>query len=247
MKSIITALLLSTSLIVSAQVNMDNLLGKWEYQEIYKKEKLDSSQVAMLTELFSSMSLQFDQDGLFRAIIMGNSEEGRWVSEKKNTITLTSNNGNIHELHIVELTDDQFTFKFRENTLVMNKLPEGESMLIVDPLVTFTPVAATKEQIAKKWHLESRESFSDKSEEIKEAAEALMEGAYLELKKNGKFEIFILGVKEKGKWELGENETSIITTSAEGKKVWNIVGITDSEIVLVKGNSQEKWFFLAEE
>ena len=148
---------------------------------------------------------------------------------------------------MLELTDDLMTIKLKENAFVMKKLAKSEAMPIVDPLIMFTPVAATKEQIAKKWHFASQESFSNKSETVQEEAEALMDGSYLDLKKNGKFEIFMLGEKETGKWELGENETSIITTTGDSKKVWNIIGITDNEIVLIHGNTEEKWFFRTQE
>ncbi len=68
----------------------------------------------------------------------------------------------------------------------------------------------------------------------------------MKFSENGKHEIKLLGIMEKGKWEFGEENELILTMKDGNKKVWNVISISERKMILVKGITNEKWFFETE-
>ena len=243
MKSVISFLLVITSVFVFGQQNENHLIGKWEYQDIYEKEKIDSTGIKMLKMLFSNMTIQFNDDGLYKALIMGKDDQGSWTSEGDKTIALESDKGSITKMELIELNENQLVFSLRKNAFIMSKAEASETDEIVAKEMSFNTVKATNKQVAKKWYLKSKESSRVVSDKVKEATNEVLKGSYMEFSKNGKYEVQILKIKEKGKWEFGEENRSIVTSKDGNKKVWKIIGISDLEMILIQGKSNEKWIF----
>jgi len=243
MKSVITTFLIVTSITVFGQQNVNKLIGKWKYQDVYQKEKIDSTGIKMIEMFFGNMTIQFNNDGLYKASIMGKDEQGKWISENNKTITFTSDKGNITKIDLIKLNEDKLIFKMQKSSFVMTKMQESEIDKIIETEITFKTVKATNEQISKKWYLKSKESSKTGSDELKEVANELLKGSYMDLSKTGKYEVQILKIKEKGKWEFGEDNESIVTIKDGNKKVWNIISISEREMILIPGLTNEKWIF----
>ena len=251
-KYVIIALLLFTTSTVFGQLNLNDsnelskLSGKWKFHELHEKEKMDSAGIKMLLMFFGSMSLQFDQDGLYKAFMMGKDEQGNWAIKDKETITLSSDKGRSNEITVLDLTNERLTFKLRRSAFVMEKVTESNHEKLVQTTAKLPAVTASKEAICKKWYLKKKETAKKHSEEITEAAQDLLSGTYLKFQENGKYQMMILKMKEKGKWNFGQEKKSIVTSKKDSKQVWNIISISDTELVLVQGLSEEKWIFNSE-
>lgn len=240
MKTIIAVLLSIISLTTFAQ-NTDPLVGKWAFHDAHEREKLDSIGIKMLEMFFGDMSFQFDESGLYRMTMMGKEDKGKWENEKGKQIVLSSENGRVEKFEIVELTNDHLIIGMSKGAIILHRTEVTD--VVVETERTFETVAATKEQIAKKWYLKKREKKNPRSmsDEMKELSQALTEGTYMDLKKNGKYEVEVLGVNQKGKWELGENNESIVLIFEDSKKIWDIHAVSENELILIKGASEERW------
>lgn len=242
MKTLITALLITFSFTIYAQ-NPDDLIGKWKFHDVYQKEKIDSTGLKMLEMFFGKMTLQFNKNGLYKAEIMGRTEQGQWTLEKDKTITIASDKGHISKLELIDLGADKMSFKMEKSAFIMQKTKEAEMDELVEKEKNFKTVKATTEQIAKKWYLKNKETSEEVSEEMKETVMNMLKGSYLDITPNGKYEIQVLKIKDNGKWEFGQGNESIITMNDDTEKVWNIVAVSENELVLIQGLTNERWTF----
>ncbi|MCZ4409007.1 lipocalin family protein [Cryomorphaceae bacterium 1068] len=247
MKTALTAVTFCLTLIAFGQSNSDKLIGKWKFESAYESEKLDSTGVAMMEKLFGEMTFQFNDDGLYKAFIMGTEEQGKWEMQDDTSVLLASDKGAVNPMNIMELTDENLTMSIQRSSFVMVKMPVEEMEVLTEVNPKYELVSATTDQVAKKWFLKSKESTNETSAFVEEAKAELFKGSYLKLSAKGKSEAHIMGITEKANWQLGEDNSSIIITGDEGKKVWNIIGISDSELILVLGSNSERWVFEIED
>jgi hypothetical protein len=242
-KTALTAGYLCLTLLVLGQNNSDDLFGKWKFKQIYESEKLDSARAAMMETLFAEMTFQFNENGLYKAYIMGSEEQGEWKLEEGKKVLLSSEKGVVTPLEVIELTDENFAFSLQGRPFVMAKMADAEMEVLTANKPKYETVSTGKEQVAKKWFFKSKESTTETSELVEEALSEIYKGSYLEFSADGKSESSIAGIGETATWRFGENNTSIIVSGEEGKIVWNIIGVTDIELVLVLGTTDEKWVF----
>lgn len=245
MKLSITILLITVTTTLVGQQNLDALVGKWQYQDIYGKEKLDSSSLEMLEKFFGEMTFSFSEDGLYKAFIMGKEEQGKWSVQEENVIDLASDKGTIMPMKIIQLEEQQLIFELQRSAFVMTKSSVDKVEKIIEKEPPFERVQATPKQIAKKWYLKSKESSRPVSDKVKKATNEILSGSYMKFSKNGKYKVQILKIKEKGKWKFGEKNEAIITTKDNNQKVWNIISVSDKELILIQGLTKEKWVFEA--
>ncbi|MEM6339431.1 MAG: lipocalin family protein [Pseudomonadota bacterium] len=245
MRLSITILLITTTITLFSQQDLEALVGKWQYQDVYEKEKLDSTSLETLEMFFGEMTISFNENGLYKAFIMGKEDKGKWMAKGENVIELALDKGTIMPMKIIELEAERLVFELQNSAFVMTKLAVGEMEKIIETEPSFETVSATKEQVAKKWYLKSKESSKSVSDKVRKATDELLSGSYMKFSKNGKYKVQIFKIKEKGKWKFGEENKSIITIKDDNKKVWNIISISEKELVLVQGLNEEKWMFEA--
>lgn len=243
MKPLITFILISLSISTYGQNALDDLIGTWKYQDLYEKEKIDSAGAKMLAMVFGSMTLQFDDTNLYRASVMGRDEEGKWMYEGDESIKLISDKGNVSEVQIIELNKDQLILEMQKKKLIMTKLQESEGDRIIAKEEVLETVKITKAQLARKWYLKSRDSSKNLSDNVSASVSQLLKGSYMNFSSNGKFEAEILNIKEKGKWEFGEGNEIMVTMKNGQGKIWNVIRISEKQLILVPGKSAEKWIF----
>ena len=81
---------------------------------------------------------------------------------------------------------------------------------------------------------------------MNEMTKELMNGSYYQFSSKGKFKIMIFFIKLKANWEFGPDNKSVVIINDESKDVWEISKISDSELILLKGTSEEKWIWATE-
>lgn len=241
MKITCLLILLLCSISLNAQ-NASQLAGTWGYQEVYEQEELDSSSITMLNMLFGNMSLAFSENGKYAASIMGQSDSGSWeLNEAKENLHLNSASGETSTFQVFDLNEDRLVLRLSKGAFVFKRTGDAPASIdLPDPAIE--TVSVTKDQIAKKWYLKRKEA-PGKSEKQIEMVNNLIAGAYFDFQKDGTFEVRIMGMTEAGNWKLGSGNTSVITASEDAQKTWKISKITQEELVLHAGNSEEKWIF----
>jgi len=132
--------------------------------------------------------------------------------------------------------------KLTKGEFIMRKqMPTKDDLAQTEP-VEIIGVSATVDQVAKKWYLKTR-TGGHPTKYRKEVDEMLSKDLYIKLHKNGNFEAEVLIVQNNSKWSFGTDNKSIIIDSEEVKKIWNILSVSDHQLVLQKGKSDEIWTF----
>ena len=127
MKILVATLLFALSLNISAQNNLDDLNGKWKFEDVYEKEKLDSIGIVMKDKFFRSMTFQFNADSTYKVFIMTMNVEGEWLSENKKDIMMTSSTGKVSKMEIVKLTPDTLIVRMKKSAFIMTKVKEEKA------------------------------------------------------------------------------------------------------------------------
>ncbi|WP_298117887.1 hypothetical protein [Flavobacterium sp.] len=93
------------------------------------------------------------------------------------------------------------------------------------------PVYATLEQIAKKWFVIDYKTTAEQTPELKKKIKRILKSRYL-FSKNGLFSDGTAIEEEYGTWKFSNENKSIITIQNDLKITWDILKITESELVL---------------
>lgn len=219
------------------------LPGKWSFEKVYEQEKLDSTSVKMLDMLFGNMTLAFNSEGSYRATIMGEVDNGTWsYRESAMALILKSNSGDIHNFEVIDLSENQMTLKLSKGAMVFKKSGEAPDLKETSELSEKEKVKVTSGDISKKWYLKRKESPGKSQEQI-DLLSSMIAGAYFDFRKDSTFEVHIMNMTETGDWKLSDDESSVITMKDGSSKEWNIHSISENELVLFPGNSEEKWIF----
>ncbi len=245
MKNLISFFLLLSSVTVYSQEELTYLTGKWEFDALYKDGEIVPFEENDPKNFFSDMTIQFDDDSLFRSVLLGKSEQGSWkIKDKaKGLLELSSEFGNNYEVEIIDLKKDVLIYRMRSAEFRMSRLPDSEKDEILLRGNMIKTVKATKDQIARKWYLIKKESSKESSDVASNVFDELIIGSYMHLKPDGKCELMFLGISEEGDWAFTEGNETLITYMDGESKTWKIVEIGDSQLVLVKGLTSERWIF----
>jgi len=198
-------------------------------------------------KMFADLFIYLKPNKHYKAGFWGKTEEGQWAFDSSSRkIVLGSNNGVTNSLEVVRISENQLTIKMNKRGLLLSKVPataEDEAEAIPPIIKT---VAATRDQLAKKWFLKRREKPGLTPEQLGMMADYMGKGSFYEFFKTGEYHLQIFQVEEKGRWEPGPGNTSVILSSEGKKKTWNIYSISGKELVLTPGNKDEKWVFSTE-
>jgi len=224
------------------------LHGKWKYAGIYEPEQMDSTGRRMVEKMFADMFIYLKPNKHYKASVLGKPEEGQWSFDSSiRKILLLSDGGQINSLEVIHVSETQLTIKMsKKGGLILSKTPptaEDEAETAPKAIKT---VAATRDQLAKKWFLKRREKPGLTPEQVGMMADYMGKGSFYEFFKTGEYHLQIFKIEEKGRWEMGPGNTSVIITREGNKKTWNIHRISEKELVLIPGNKDEKWVFSTE-
>ena len=175
------------------------------------------------------------------ATMMNQRDVGSWkFNESEESLQLNSSSGESNTFQVLELRDNKLVLQLPKGAFVFSRTAEiPETIGISQPI---PEVKASREQIARKWYLKRKES-PGKSEQQIELVSSLLSGAYFDFNVNGSFEVKIMGITENGEWNIGSENQSVITRNNDAQKVWTIGSISEEQLVLHPGNSEERWIF----
>lgn len=244
MRTIQLFFLLLFSVSLNAQQNAE-ITGAWSFQNVYEQEKLDSTSVKMLDMLFGNMTLAFNSEGNYQASILGEVDKGSW-NLQESALILKSNTGDTHNFKVIELSEDLLTLKLSKGTMVFKKTGAAPEIMGASDISEEKNVKITSGDIAKKWFLKRKESPGKSQAQI-DMLSSMIAGAYFDFREDRTFEVHIMNMTETGNWKLGEDKSSVITMKDGSSKEWNIHSISENELVLYPGNSEEKWIFATTE
>lgn len=247
MKIILTTAFMAIATTLFAQINKEQLVGKWEFHQIYEQEKLDSVGLKMALAFFGETYFEFNEDNLCQVFIMNKLDNGTYQileGEDGAYVELTTSKGEVGTMNIIESYGDTMAIEFARAKMILIKSTDAEPSEIVVEETMVVGVSATMEQMAKKWMIHS-EIVSESSPEMAALANDLVEGSYIDLKQNGKYHLLVIGIKEKGTWTFGENNTTIVTAADDMKQIWTIISISETELIMVQGNGRT-WKFSAQ-
>jgi len=235
-------LLLIVSLPALSQTATD-IDGHWQFKEIVATKDMDDKAVEMLTGYFKDTSFDFNPNNKYLAALMGNADTGTWKLTGKN-IELTSDKGEVYELNIIDFKKGLLSVKIRNAAFTLTRVSDSELKTgVVISAAKSQYITVTKEQLAKKWFLKQPPSKGQLTPEMAEALQKMAKGSFLNFSLNGDYNASVLGITDEGRWHFGEDKSSIVTTNGADKNFWNVIEITATRLVLVKGNSKEQWLF----
>lgn len=242
MKTIQLFFLLLFSISLNAQQNAQ-ISGSWSFKSVHEQEKLDSTSLKMLDMLFGNMTMAFNTRGSYRATLMGEVDNGSWsYRESDKALILKSNTGETHNFEVIDLSENRMTLKLSKGAMVFKKTGEAPDLKGTSEFSEKKKVKVTSGDISKKWYLKRKESPGKSQAQI-ELLSSMIAGAYFDFRKDRTFEVHIMNMSETGDWKLSDDESSVITMKDGSSKEWNIHSISENELVLFPGNSEEKWIF----
>ncbi len=245
MRILIILLFIISSLSAFSQ-SAESFAAKWVFDDIHEKETLDSMAIEMMMMFFGETTLYLGEDGNFKGQIMGNDDEGTWEYKNGKIILSSSKKGLSDELPAKLIEGERLLLDFGKAGLLMKKGEVTNEDLEKSEETEMETVAATKEQVSKKWYMTDREDLvpdPNITEEIKEIAKLIWGGSSIEFKSNGKYQVQIGKLKEKGKWEFSDNNMAIQTTKGSNTKTWKIVSVSENELVLFNMSVNEFWTY----
>ncbi|KGO94895.1 lipocalin family protein [Flavobacterium subsaxonicum] len=246
MKNLLSILILFYFTSTAYSQTANDIVGNWQFSAIAESAKLDDSKKATVSSLLQGLTFNFTSDNKFTASILGIAENGTWLLKGK-SIELQNDKGSGYTIEILDYKKDLITLKLKSMQFVMARAGSQAALPVAPTNKAVGYVSATKAQVSKKWFLTSKTAPDNLTQKQKDALGELLSGSYTQLKVNGTYTVEISGITETGTWKLAENNTAIITRKGTDSKLWHIVKIAPTQLVLVLGNTDEEWTFSTEE
>ncbi len=111
------------SVAVKAQ-SSDQFIGNWKFKDVSSSDPLDSTQRAMLKQMFAEMVIDLKADKKYHAFLFGK-EEGTWkYDDAQKMLTLTSTKAE-NKIPVLGITDKELTLELEKGQgLILEKSPQ---------------------------------------------------------------------------------------------------------------------------
>ena len=232
-KIFLIALFLAATTAGIAQ-NAKLIVGKWAYSDLYDKESVDEQGQQMAAMFFKDLTLSFRTDNTMSLSMRNRPETGTYefASDNQTVITATSDSGKAMTLTIIKLTTDELILTLdKAGSMILKKVSSQP-----DDAPAATPkVAATQKQITGKWMVTGS---TDKK--LSDAAAEIMKDSFVEFTPDGKYHSKALMIEQHGTWSFGPGNTTINVETEDGKAVWNIYAISDTELTMQNDTSSKR-------
>jgi hypothetical protein len=120
MKSLFIILFLFFSF--SAVSQSDELVGTWNYLEVYEKETVKEKDLNSANFLFGDLVFYLKKDGRYITVAIGKVEEGMWTFDAVNKeLVLTSVSGKKHEVEVIDIKPETLIIRFQKESLVLQR------------------------------------------------------------------------------------------------------------------------------
>ncbi len=243
MKKCIIILIIQCFFSLCPAQTTNTIIGKWKFKELYNTQGMDSIGKQMLEGMFGEMTIYLKENKQYQSELM-KKDDGTYEYDKATKkIVLTSNKGTQSELEINVLTNETILLSFGKDKSIVLIRDNSKSEEDITP-VLFRPVliSITESQLCKKWYLKER-YLPNRTAEQSKAVTELFEGTYFLFKQDHSFEAGIGKLTETGTWSLQNNNQTLYLATYNETKFWNIKKITENEIELFRGHTEEFWTF----
>lgn len=224
-----------------AQTQSD-IIGKWIFNGFPESTGLSEEKKATGTRLFQDFTLDLNKSMQYEATIMGNKDTGNWALNG-NTILLKHGESKPMFFTINSFTKDEMAIEYNSLKIIVKRISGSE---IKPELSADSRIAASVDQLSKKWYLKLKAVNLDLSDKQAKAMNEMLNGSYLDLRPDKSYKQQAGPVTEEGEWLITDNNTAVITKGNQGSKRWHIIKITETDLVLVMGSSKEFWKFTSE-
>lgn len=232
---------------IRAQV-LDSILGKWKFEKVYSGNEPDSAIVNLMSAFYADATIYIKPNHHYKLFLM-KKEEGEWdYNQNKHILKLMPNYGKEHSYELKMLPNSNLLVTMDTNeSIIMSKSVANALDEIEETVTKFDFVSVSPKQICKKWFLQSR-NFPYKPAESTKTSIDIYTGLYFNLEMNNTYQTHFKMFTEIGIWELeNSGKTIYLTTKNKNDKHWNVIKATESELVLLKENSDESWTFTTNE
>lgn len=220
-----------------------SLLGKWKFKDLYNVKSSDSAAIAMLKSFFKDISISFQDNKRYEAILMAPETGSYEYDASKQKLVLTADKGVRNEVGLKVLDNTSVILSFeKDKSILLEKVTSGSSEKPIDEPATKTGVSITPAQLCKKWYFKSRFVPNRSDEYLKLSAE-MFAGTFYDFRTDFTYTVKVLSIEESGTWKLSDNNSTLSVTANGETKFWLVKRITDTELELYKGKSQEFWTF----
>lgn len=247
MKKIIIIIgLIGLFLQVNAQTKLD-FYGKWEYTTIDGFEEMDSLSQDMMTSYFSGTTYFLQEDGKFRVTSPMKNYEGDWTYDKEEKkLNFLSYNGS-GEIVNANLVDNQnLILAIKNMKMHFKKVSSVDEPKVKDVKLEDDLISIDEKKISKKWY-RLYSTKPNQSEFQKELSMVTLKDNYYLFDITGKGSYKVFGTADDFEWSFNEEKNTIYLQFEEQLIFWHIVKCTKKELVLLKGNTGEKWFLSTKE
>lgn len=237
-KIFMLAFLLLAGQTILAQ-NSKLIIGKWAYVSLQDSPDMDDQSKQMMDMLFKNLSINFRTDNTMTLAMRNKPEHGTYAFDKNDQakVTATSATGKEMNLTVVKLNEKELVLTLDQaGTLVLNKVSDTPDAVEIVPVTPKVP--ATMKQISGKWYAVGKEGQKSAM------ASELIKGSYVEFGANGKYRSEVLTIHQAGTWTMGEGNTTVnVDLDEDGKAVWSIYKISDTELVMQNDTSNSRMIF----
>lgn len=231
---------------VSSYSQTDAIVGKWTFSGMTDSAKLDEKGKEMMYAFFGSMSMTFQNDGLYQSSMMGKSEYGFWNKSDSSTITLKTENGNETQSRYRLISEDRLELEIVDNAFIL-KREKITKIITTDSLKVLPPaVSITKEEAAQKWYYVNTINTTA-GDHISSMANAFLEGAYIDLKSDSTFFQDMKLIQTEGTWRMVHDGKAFETTSEGVSQVFFIMKYESPYMTFLNPISGKQFLYSSEE
>jgi hypothetical protein len=225
------------------ETSNENLFGKWIFSD-FKKEDLSKQQINDLNEMkpmFQNSYIVYSNDYSYSQVNAKGKEVKGSFALDKDKINITLNNGikstDTYKMIGDELIifDNDFAMIFkRDKSFIVNKIKIDEKK------VSIKTTSIKESDLIGKWYI-TEFIKPNRSKEQLALLKSMVEGSNFVFKVKNNYDVEMMKIKEKGKWQLSEKGDELTLIKQDSSEtLYKIISLENDELVLNLGISEEQ-------
>jgi hypothetical protein len=225
------------------EISNNNLFGKWIFSD-FKIEGLSKQQINDLNEMkpmFQDSYIVYNSDYSYSQVNAKGKEVKGSFTLDKDKVNLTLNNGNKstdkYKLNGDELVifDNDFAMIFKRDKSYIDKKNTTD-----EKKVSIKTTSIKESDLIGKWYI-TEFIKPNRSKEQLALLKSMVEGSNFVFKVKNNYDVEMMKIKEKGKWQLSEkgDELTLIKQD-KSETLYKIISLENDELVLNLGVSEEQ-------
>jgi hypothetical protein len=222
------------------------LIGKWKYVKLSDEKIVDSLGKVYAEQMFKDFSIYLKPNGRYVSTFI-KKEDGAWsFDEQTDKLNFVATKGTISasKIKMIDANTIHFFMKETDTDYIILTKTEPSAKDKIEPSINeYQLMTVSKDALCKKWSLQSRENPETSKESLATTNELFANSITFEFTKQNVFKTVLGNLKTESTWKLNVEKNTIIIKDGNDSKTWQVLKINAKELILVKGNSNEKWIF----